>query len=348
MAESIYITSAEGHSGKSSVALGVLDTLIHEVPRVGVFRPIARSITERDYVLDLLLAHDGVDLEYDECVGVTYDDVHNDPDAALSVIVERFKEVESKCDAVVIVGSDYTDVGSPTELSYNARIAANLGAPVLLVLTGRSMDESRGRTADEMRQIAELSIPELAAAHATLLAVVVNRADENAQTEIKTDVPVWAIPESPLLVAPTVGAIQHAIAGELLQGDEALLNREAMAVVIAAMTTPRASRLSRASSPRSNVPSIASRMPPTVGATSSGLSGIAHTGTSVLIAVSAPSSARFTTTASRLAWASASSGMLSSAICRISSGVRPRDSSMLRPVSTSSTGAPRLAAMRAL
>ena len=30
MATSIYITSAEGHSGKSSIALGVLDTLIHE------------------------------------------------------------------------------------------------------------------------------------------------------------------------------------------------------------------------------------------------------------------------------------------------------------------------------
>ena len=30
VATSIYITSAEGHSGKSSIALGVLDTLIHE------------------------------------------------------------------------------------------------------------------------------------------------------------------------------------------------------------------------------------------------------------------------------------------------------------------------------
>ncbi len=236
MATSIYITSAEGHSGKSSIALGVLDTLIHEVPRVGVFRPIARSITERDYVLELLLAHDGVELEYDECVGVTYDDVHSDPDAALATIVERYKAVEEQCDAVVIVGSDYTDVGSPTELGYNARIAANLGAPVLLVLTGRSMDESRGRTPDEMRQIAELSIPELGLAHASLLAVIVNRADAGAETGIKTDVPVWAIPESPLLVAPTVGGIQQAIEGELLQGDEALLSREAMSVVIAAMT----------------------------------------------------------------------------------------------------------------
>src|ERR671921_42086 len=140
MARSIFITSAEGRSGKSTIALGVLDTLAHSVQRVGVFRPIARSSAERDYVLELLLAHDGVDLDYDECVGVTYEDVHADPEAALSRIVERYKAVESKCDTVVIVGSDYTDVGSPAELAYNARIAANLGAPVLLVLGGRSSE----------------------------------------------------------------------------------------------------------------------------------------------------------------------------------------------------------------
>jgi phosphate acetyltransferase len=255
VAHSIYITSAEGHSGKSSIALGVLDRLTREVENVGVFRPISRSITERDYVLDLLLSHDGVDLDYDECVGVTYDDVHNDPDAALSRVVERFKAVEAKCAAVVIIGSDYTDVGSPTELSYNARIAANLGAPVLLVLTGRSVDESRGRTADEMRQIAELTIPELAAAHASILAVVANRADEDHLDEISAaiasvatasvleaglgdpgPIPAWSVPEDPFLVAPTVEGIMRAVDGSLLQGDDALLNREALGVVIAAMS----------------------------------------------------------------------------------------------------------------
>jgi phosphate acetyltransferase len=242
VARSIYITSAEGHSGKSSIALGVLDTLSHEVERVGVFRPIARSITERDYVLDLLLQHDGVELEYDECVGVTYDDVHDDPDAALATIVERFKSVEAQCDAVVIVGSDYTDVGSPTELSFNARIAANLGAPVLLVLTGRSMDETHPRTPAEMRQIAELSVPELAHAHASLLAVVANRADPGELESISqaltavAGVAAWAIPEDPFLVAPTVQGIMRAVEGTLLQGDEELLKREALGVVIAAMS----------------------------------------------------------------------------------------------------------------
>ena len=158
MAQSIYITSAEGHSGKSTVALGVLEALSRATPRVGVFRPVARSTAERDYVLEMLLDHDGVDLDYDLCVGVSYDDVRQDPDAALAKIVERYKAVESRCDAVVIVGSDYTDVGSPTELGYNARIAANLGAPVLLVLSGREgqaeqLGTSPARTPDEMGQL---------------------------------------------------------------------------------------------------------------------------------------------------------------------------------------------------
>jgi len=87
-----------------------------------------------------------------------------------------------------------------------------------------------------MRQVAELSIPELAAAHATLLAVIVNRADQGAEASIATTVPVWAIPEDPFLVAPTVNSIMAAVNGELLRGDEVLLQREALAVVMASMT----------------------------------------------------------------------------------------------------------------
>ena len=41
--QSIYITSAEGNSGKSTIALGVLDTLARSFARVGVFRPLYDS-----------------------------------------------------------------------------------------------------------------------------------------------------------------------------------------------------------------------------------------------------------------------------------------------------------------
>jgi phosphate acetyltransferase len=242
VASNVYITSAEGRSGKSTVALGVVDALLAEIPRVGVFRPIARSTVERDYVLELLLSRDGVDLGYDECVGVSYEDVHDDAEAALALIVERFKHVEAKCDAVVIVGSDYTDVGSPTELGYNARIAANLGAPVVLVLNGHAVDASRGRSADELRQLTELALPELVDAHASLIAIVANRAVASELDEICTEiaavanVPAWAIPENPILEAPTVEQIRVAIDGTLLRGEAALLSREVMAVVVAAMS----------------------------------------------------------------------------------------------------------------
>ncbi|WP_439591886.1 phosphate acetyltransferase [Microbacterium sp.] len=260
MAQSIFITSAEGHSGKSTIALGVLDTLSRATPRVGVFRAIARSTTERDYVLEMLLDHDGVDLAYEDCIGVTYDDVRRDPDAALAVIVERFKAVEAQSDAVVIVGSDYTDVGSPAELGYNARIAANLGAPVLLVLSGRSgqdqtqpeqLGSSFPRTPEQTGQIADLALAELVHGRADLFAVVVNRVEpdfaEPAIAAIEKSVvaalgadhapvPVWAIPEDRYLVAPSIRGIMRAVDGELLSGDPDLLTREALGVVVAGMS----------------------------------------------------------------------------------------------------------------
>ncbi|WP_309068672.1 phosphate acetyltransferase [Microbacterium sp.] len=251
MARSIYITSAEGHSGKSTIALGVLDALSRATPKVGVFRPIARSTAEPDYVLELLLSHDGVDLAYDECVGVTYDDVRADPEAALGTIVARFKAVEAQCDAVVVVGSDYTDVGSPAELAYNARVAANLGTPVLLVLGGRAqqgqaeqLGTTTARTADEVAQLARLAFPELQRGRAELAALVVNRADPDRLADITAEVasavgsgvPVWTLPEDRMLVAPSMQDILRALDGALLKGDEQLLGREALGVVIAGMS----------------------------------------------------------------------------------------------------------------
>jgi len=56
MGSGVYITAAEGFSGKSTVALGLTDALAGTVSTVGVFRPVARSGDDRDYVLELLLS----------------------------------------------------------------------------------------------------------------------------------------------------------------------------------------------------------------------------------------------------------------------------------------------------
>lgn len=250
MAKSLYLTSAEGRTGKSAVALGLLDALLADIPSVGIFRPLIRSGSQRDRVLELLRERAGGMIPYEVCVGVTYEDAAHDPDAAMVQIVARFKALEAQCDAVIIVGSDFSDVAAPSELAFNARVAAHLNSPVLLVLGGRSsqsgpeiLGQSAARTAAELAQLAQLSLQQLQAAHVSLLATLVNRADPDALDDIRSAVavvlppmtPVWAIPEEVLLVAPTVASVLEAVEGTLVRGSEELLSREVPGLVIAGM-----------------------------------------------------------------------------------------------------------------
>lgn len=234
-ASSIYIASPEGDTGKSTVALGVMHRLAASVARVGVFRPIARSGESVDYILELLLEQSTADIAYEDCLGVSYHDVHQDPDAAIAQIVDRYHAVAERCDAVVIVGSDYTDVASPSELGTNACIAVNLGAPVLLTIKGFD------RTPDEVAALAEVCLGELKAQRAHTAAIVANRCnpgqlDEVRQALARFDKPAWVLPEVPLLVSPSVEELMKAVKGSLVSGDEALLSREATSFMVAGMT----------------------------------------------------------------------------------------------------------------
>src|ERR1700730_14097700 len=247
----LYIAAPEGDTGKSMIALGILHRLTAAVARVGVFRPITRAgeergeagrsgspqvaDEERDYILDLLLAHTTAGVPYERCIGVTYQQLHADRDAAIDDIVERYHAMAAECDAVVIVGSDYSDVTSPAELSVNARIAVNLGAPVLLAV------RAKGRSAEQVVHAVEVCLAELDAQHAHTAAVVANRCEPSQLTAVAEALRplgprTYVLPDEPLLVAPTVADLQTAVNGTLVSGDTALMNREAMGVVVAGMT----------------------------------------------------------------------------------------------------------------
>lgn len=249
MARNIYVASVEGHTIKSAVALGVLDSLVSQYPRVGVFRAVSPQTLEVDPILNMLHHFSTAGLDLENCVGANYLDVHASPDKALAQILERFKKVEAHSDAMVIIGSDYTDVVSPTELSFNARVAANLGAPMVLVLSGRksiSIEENLGqspaRSALELSQVAELAMQEIADEHTKLLAAVVNRAEpdkdiaRSVSEKLPAGTPVWVMAEDALLVAPRMEQIMQAVQGELVFGDSTRLQDEALDVVVAAMS----------------------------------------------------------------------------------------------------------------
>jgi phosphate acetyltransferase len=237
MSTSIYVASPEGLAGKSMVALGMIEALTRTVSSVGVFRPVVRAGVE-DEILRTLLAEPGVNQTYEESVGVTYNDVRADPEAALSNLVEKYAKIREAHEAVVILGSDYTDVASPTELTFNARVAANLNAPVLLVVSGT------GRDAAAIRSAAEGALAEFAANHAKVLAVLSNRVDPTILKKVRSalaDLPVpvtGALPQDPLLIAPTVAAQFKAVGATLMQGNAELLNSESVEVLVAGMTLP--------------------------------------------------------------------------------------------------------------
>ncbi|GAB08511.1 phosphate acetyltransferase [Gordonia araii NBRC 100433] len=232
----IYLASAEGETGKSTIALGLLALLSATGGRIGVFRPISRTRDgENDYILELLLAHDSVGLDYDECIGVTYDQVHADPDGALATIVDRFHAVQAQCDTVLVVGSDYTDVGNPSELSYNARIAANLACPIVLALRAAE------RSPAEVRGMAEYALAEISSEHATTVAVIVNRTSVGQEEATRKALDglgpgVWILPEDPVLSSPTMAELSEALGGTLYSGDEELLDREALHMMVGGMT----------------------------------------------------------------------------------------------------------------
>ncbi|MFC7463369.1 phosphate acetyltransferase [Brachybacterium sp. GCM10030252] len=246
MPHSVYIASPEGMTGKSMVAFGLLETLASRSDRVGVYRPVVKADHSRDYAVDLLTSHPAVDQAYEDAVGVDHQLLLSDPDAAHERILGRYRELAERYSMLVVLGSDYDDLANPTELAFNAEVAANMGAPVVVVVSGLD------RSPDQIAALAAVSVGEFSGHHAAPIAVVVNRAEAESLDAVQAAVSakvdgalVAVIPESPVIMAPTVQQVKDAVSGTLLQGSSEWLDRVAIGTVVAAMSLPNVlSRLS--------------------------------------------------------------------------------------------------------
>ncbi len=237
MTRGLFLASPEARTGKSAVAVGLLDALAREVGTVGIFRPLVKS-HERDRLIDVLLTRPGVEHTYDEARGVTYEEASRRPDEALTTILTRYRDVAERHDFVLVVGSDHTDVSSSTEHTLNARIAANLGLPVLMVVSGVD------RSPLEVARGAQTAVDSFRSNHTHVVAVIANRVTRHnmeataAALGSVSDAHTWVIPEEPLLTAPTVRDQIAAVDASVLQGEDARLDRESLGVMVAAMMLP--------------------------------------------------------------------------------------------------------------
>ena len=237
MTKTLYIAAAEASASKRVIAVGVIDALQAQGAKVAIFRPLVRS-AEPDTLAKALLEVCPLDQSFDDAMGSTYEEVADDPDTAIASLVAKMGALRERYDAVVVIGSNFDDVSAPIEVSLNARIAANLDTPVLVLVSGRHKD------AEQVVRSAQYAVHEFQAAHNTVLGVVASRVDPTLSREVLArlglfdDLYTAVLPEDPVLSAPTVRQQFDALGAMVWKGDAAALDRESLHIAVAGMTLP--------------------------------------------------------------------------------------------------------------
>ncbi|WBC17793.1 phosphate acetyltransferase [Micromonospora sp. WMMA1998] len=237
MARSVYLTSVGSGGGKSTVALGLAELLSRQVGRIGAFRPLVAG-DGADPILALLTERYRVELPVGELHGATYAEAtelvaNGRREELISAIVARYRDVERRCPAVVVVGSDFADGdgAGPRELAFNARLATEFGSVVVPVVDGF------GQPPEAIAAALRGAYHDLADLGATVVAVVANRVP-GPMTLPELPVPAYAIPEVPTVSAPTVAEVAAALGATLLAGDQAALDRDVLDYVVGAAHVP--------------------------------------------------------------------------------------------------------------
>ncbi len=238
LTRNLYITAMEPQSGKSVVALGLMELLSARVERLGFFRPIVPSGAEPDPQIELIRKRYQLKASYEEMHALSQDEASGVPEyeELRKRVVQAYKALEAQCDFVLCEGTDFTSATQALDYGLNADLANELGAPVLVVVRGSSSEEAVAAVRAARNSLAHKGC--------TTFGVVVNRVPEDLVEEITARLaeqdgaePVDVIPEVQQLASPTVGEVSTELGAELISASGAdALQREVRDVRVAAMS----------------------------------------------------------------------------------------------------------------
>jgi phosphate acetyltransferase len=240
MARNLYVTAMEPQSGKSLVALGMMELLSRRVGRLGFFRPIVPSATEPDPQTVLLRTRYQLDGPEEEMRALSEAEASAVPDyeKLRKLVVDAYKRLERRCDFVLCEGTDFVGAAPALDFGRNADLANELGAPVLVVVRAGAPEET----------IASVSSARAALAHkgCSIFGVFVNRAAPEHLGAITEGVaaaglpePVYVLAEREELASPTVADIAAHLGAEVLFDPRQTLHREVRDVRVGAMGVER-------------------------------------------------------------------------------------------------------------
>ena len=231
MSNNLYITATEERSGKSVIVLGIMQMLKKEVHRVAFFRPIINDSETEDHDINLIINHFNLDIGYEDCYGCTLSEAYElinsgREDELHDLLLTKYKNLEDDYDFVLCEGTDFRGQETSFESEINCDIASNLGAPVVLVSSGRK------KTVKQVMRQVQASIDHHLEKGISLAAYIINRAPESITAKMLTDdrdknhpgddLPFYVIPENPALANPTVGDIKQWLNAAVMYGKDSM------------------------------------------------------------------------------------------------------------------------------
>ncbi len=234
MSKSIFIAISEPYSGKSIVALGLMNMLLSKTKKVGFFKPIVNvdPAEKSDGHIDTIREHFALDIPYSDMYAFTRPQALNllqtkSTGEMIETIIEKFKRLEEKYDFTVIEGSDFSGEGIAFEFETNATIAKNLSAPVIIVITGQNKTTAQvvNNTLTVLQSFTERELQ--------VLSIIVNRVSpeiiqdvrELLQAQLPTQIILAVIPNDVNLKSPSMREILEHLQGKLLFGEDQLSNQ---------------------------------------------------------------------------------------------------------------------------
>jgi phosphate acetyltransferase len=242
MSKNLYIAASEAEAGKSLVVLGMMDFLSRHITKIGFFRPIVRSADVMDNHIRLIYERFNLDFDYADMYGLTSDEMmrlisDGDNDAIQTIVLNKYKNLERKCDFVLVEGSDFRTHLSSYEFDFNVRVANNLGSPIMAVVSGQR------KTVLEVVDTVQVMKEVLAREKCQQLGTIVNRANRDDVASIsklleknKVDGELdFVIPEQEVFQRVTVRQIMEDLKAKRVYGEKENLNFVVNDIKIAAM-----------------------------------------------------------------------------------------------------------------
>lgn len=246
MTKAIFIASVEPYTGKSLLALGLVNSLLGKTQKVGYFKPIITQQLpgQKEIHIEAILDYFALPISYEDTYAFTRQEALQRMELEgrsemLNTIISKYKKLEESCDFTIIEGSDFLGEGIAFEFDSNADIAKNLGVPVLIIISGEN------KSTAQIISSALSALQGFESREVQVLGLVANRVQpeqvddvrELLRMQLPTDMMLTVIPWEKQLQSPTMKEIRDALGAKVLVG-ESLLSNQVDNFVTGAMMLP--------------------------------------------------------------------------------------------------------------